>query len=113
MMKYNKAVSLYENGNYASAYLLFNELGDYKDSAVYKENAYPDYLKDSLGKYSIGEILSFGAYEQDNNTSNGKEEIEWIVLDKKDDRMLVISRYALDNQSLIPLEAPLPGRHVL
>ncbi len=98
MMKYNKAVSLFESGNYASAYPLFKELGDYKDSEAYKMNAYSDYLKDSLSKHSVDDIFTFGTYEQDNDSSNGKEEIEWVVLDKEDDRMLVISRYALDNQ---------------
>ena len=47
---------------------------------------------------NVGDIITFGAYEQDNDTSNGKEDIEWIVLEKEDDRILVISRYALDIQ---------------
>lgn len=46
----------------------------------------------------IGSYVSFGAYEQDNNTENGKEKIEWLVLDKTDSRLLVISRYALEAQ---------------
>ena len=44
----------------------------------------------------VGEYITFGSYEQDNDTSNGKEEIEWLVLDKQGDKILVISRYALD-----------------
>ena len=40
--------------------------------------------------------VTFGKYEQDNNMANGAERIEWIVLDKKDDRMLLLSKYALD-----------------
>lgn len=40
--------------------------------------------------------MYFGTYEQDNNTSNGKEEIEWIVLDKTQKSMLLISKYALE-----------------
>lgn len=45
-----------------------------------------------------GDILKFGVYEQDNRSGNGMEEIEWIVLEKQDDKILVISRYALDSQ---------------
>lgn len=41
-------------------------------------------------------LLIFGTYEQDNNSNNGKEAIEWIILDKTDDSMLIISKYALD-----------------
>ncbi len=45
-----------------------------------------------------GDILTFGKYEQDNDLSDGKEDIEWIVLAADADRVLVISRYALDIQ---------------
>ncbi len=44
----------------------------------------------------VGEYVSFGSYEQDNDASNGKEPIEWLVLDKKNGRILVISRHVLD-----------------
>ena len=44
----------------------------------------------------VGDTYKFGAYEQDNNTSNGKEKIEWLVLDKQNNKALVISKYALD-----------------
>jgi hypothetical protein len=44
----------------------------------------------------VGDTILFGTYEQDNNTSNGKEQIEWIVLDIKDGKALVISKYVLD-----------------
>ena len=47
---------------------------------------------------NAGEIITFGTYEQDNNTGNGAEPIEWLVLDNQGDRMLVISRYGLDCQ---------------
>ncbi len=45
---------------------------------------------------SVGDIITFGRYEQDNNIINGKEDIEWIVLAKADNRILIISKYALD-----------------
>ena len=45
---------------------------------------------------NVGDIIVFGAYEQDNNTSNGKEDIEWLVLAKEDNKILVISDKALD-----------------
>lgn len=46
--------------------------------------------------YPIGSIIKLGKYEQDNNTSNGSEDIEWIVLAKDIDKMLVISDKAID-----------------
>ena len=53
---------------------------------------------DSIKAASVGDTIKFGHYEQDNNSSNGKEEIEWIVLAKDGDKVLVISKYALDWQ---------------
>lgn len=46
-----------------------------------------------------GDIITMGTYEQDGNTKNGAEPIEWMVLDEKDDRLLVISVKALDAMS--------------
>ena len=51
-------------------------------------------LKDA----QIGDLVVLGAYEQDNDTSNGKEPIEWRVLDSKDGKVLLISSYALDTK---------------
>ena len=46
--------------------------------------------------YKVGDIIKFGHYEQDGNTANGKEEIEWQVLKVESDKVLVVSKYALD-----------------
>lgn len=45
---------------------------------------------------NVGDYITFGKYEQDNNTANGLEAIEWLVLDKQDGKALVVSKYALD-----------------
>ena len=47
------------------------------------------------GPYETGDTIVFGKYEQDGDLSNDKESIEWIVLDVKDNKILVISQYAL------------------
>ncbi len=52
----------------------------------------------ALKKAKAGDEVIFGTYEKDNDLSNGNEEIEWLVLEKKDDRMLLLSKYALDVQ---------------
>jgi hypothetical protein len=46
----------------------------------------------------VGDRFSFGAYEQDNNSNNGKEQIVWRVLKVESDRALVISDQILDRQ---------------
>ena len=44
-----------------------------------------------------GDVVCFGRYEQDNNSENGREAIEWIVLDVdgKNNKALLLSRYGL------------------
>lgn len=51
-----------------------------------------------IGFVKEGQIIEFGSYEQDGNTENGKEAIEWIVLEVETDRALLISKYGLDAQ---------------
>ena len=46
----------------------------------------------------VGSTVTFGSYEQDNDTSNGKEPLEWIVLSYQDGKSLLISKYGLDCQ---------------
>ncbi len=46
----------------------------------------------------VGDIITYGRYEQDNNESNGRENIEWIVLDVKDGKALVLSLCGLEWQ---------------
>ncbi len=53
-------------------------------------------MTDNTKQAGIGDIITFGRYVQKVNGS--PEPIEWIVLDKKDDEALIISKYALDCQ---------------
>ncbi len=53
-------------------------------------------INNSITAAKVGDLITFGKYEQDNNASNGKEDIEWLVLDKKDGKTLLISKYCLD-----------------
>ena len=45
---------------------------------------------------SAGQTVTLGSYEQDGNAGNGPEPVEWIILDMKEGRCLLLSRYALD-----------------
>lgn len=44
----------------------------------------------------VDDAVYLGSYEQDNDPSNGTEPIEWVVLERQDDRCLLMSRLALD-----------------
>ena len=52
----------------------------------------------SAKDYEIGDTVTFGTYEQDNNRRDGAEDIQWIVLDKQDNQFMLISRYCLDSK---------------
>ena len=91
--KLNKATQLIDSGNYKAAYMLLDGLS-YRDSAEKLKSAKQAQIKNA----KVGDIVYFGAYEQDNDTSNGKEDIEWLVLAKEKNRVLVISDKALDYQ---------------
>lgn len=54
----------------------------------------------------IGSIVSFGSYEQDGNLENGTEPIEWIVLDKQDDKVLLLSEKILDRRNYFGANYP-------
>ena len=51
---------------------------------------------DAFYALNVGDTLVFGTYEQDNDTTNGKEDIEWLVLTKENNKILVVSDKALD-----------------
>ncbi len=89
--KLNKATQLIDSGDYKAAYMLLDGLS-YRDSAEKLKSAKQAQIKNA----KVGDIVYFGAYEQDNDTSNGKELIEWLVLAKENNRVLVISDKALD-----------------
>ncbi len=47
-----------------------------------------------LSQTTVGSTITFGSYDID-TTAPGKEELEWIVLDKKQGRVFVISKYVV------------------
>lgn len=96
--KYNDAITLMDAGKLDEAYSAFIELGDYKDASEKAGDIKLQKTKDQLKNIKVGSYINFGAYEQDNNTSNGKEDVDWLVLEVKDGKALVISKYALDCQ---------------
>ncbi len=96
--KYNAAITLMDAGNVIEAYEALVALDGYKDSEDKANSIYDKYKVEKLKVAKAGDYVFFGAYEQDNDISNGKEYIEWLVLEVKDGKALVVSKYALDCQ---------------
>ncbi len=82
---YNSAIQMLESGQYQEAYDLFCELGDYKDSEKQMDNAKIESQISNLKNINVGNVINFGIYNH--------EDIEWQVLDKKDNEIFVITKY--------------------
>ena len=89
---YADAAALLERGDYEGALAAFESLDGFGDAA--EQAAYCRAVLDAQ-KLQAGDVYTFGRFEQDDDETNGPEAIEWLVLEKEDDRILVISRYAL------------------
>ena len=88
--KYKYANHCFQKGQYSEAKTYYEQVAGY-------ENADDMLFKASINASSLGSVIKFGVYEQDGNSSNGKEDIEWILLCKENGKALLISKYGLDS----------------
>ncbi|MBR2902339.1 MAG: hypothetical protein IKC38_03895 [Clostridia bacterium] len=95
--KYESAMTLIAEGDYLQAYDILIGLKDFKDSKAQAESILLDCKKQTIREAEVGSYIKFGKYEQDNDTSNGGEDIEWLVLAREGHKVLVISRYGLEH----------------
>ena len=86
-----RADALLEAGEADAAYALLAGLTDEASRTKRMEIKRKQIRETQEGRY-----FTLGRYEQDNKPENGPEPIEWMVLDREGDRVLVISRYILD-----------------
>lgn len=93
--RYRKAAYLTVQQKYSDAYELYASLQGYKDSdSIIQDD--PNIHKAYLMSFEVGQIVVFGKYEQDDDTENGPEPIEWRVLENDGIYVTLISRYGLD-----------------
>ncbi|MBQ6332392.1 MAG: hypothetical protein IJI34_06420 [Clostridia bacterium] len=90
-LQYRRAVEQIEAGETDEAYRALHCM-NYRDSS----DLIFDIAKDRLKDADVGSTVLFGSYPQGRITSEKKDPIEWIVLDKDGSRLLLISKYALD-----------------
>ena len=95
-MNYHAALDFYNAEKYKEAFWAFHDMEPYRDSLEKAEECMGLMQKKSLSFFVVGDIVQFGSYEQDNNLENGKEPIDWIVLEIKRGKALIVSQYALD-----------------
>lgn len=107
---YAKGEEQLESEEFFEAKETFQSLGNYEDAKTRvkdAENARQNKIKllyanqryaEALHFQNLqaGDVIKFGEYEQDNNFENGKEAIDWIVLDVQDGEAFVISQSCLE-----------------
>ena len=90
---FKKAESLYEKDDTLGALSVLKNLNTDESKTKIKE------IKEKIiNEANIGDTIVFGEYEQDGDKENGREYIEWEVLDIEENRLLIISKYCLDVQ---------------
>ena len=52
--------------------------------------------QDILANIQVGDIVTFGVYEQDGDLMNGAEPLEWEVIGEKDGKYLLLTHYVID-----------------
>ena len=104
--RYQAALQLRREGRYDEAAAAFEALGGYSDAAAQAEKtlerkreyeeelAALEAMKEQFR--AVGGVVTFGRYEQDNDTGNGPEDIEWTVMDVRDNSVFLVSVYGLD-----------------
>ena len=88
----------YAGGEYYQTLLNLTGAGDARIPDCVAVHDPAESLKRMLAQAKVGDIITFGNYEQDNNRSNGQEPITWLVLAKENGRLLVVSEYGLENR---------------
>ena len=99
--KYQKGKDLASVGKFAEAAAILIHIKDYKDTAsLIAGNAglSSAAAAEIERKWSVGNVVTYGRYEQDNNSANGKEPIRWRVLQREGDKALLIAEQNLDSQ---------------
>ena len=90
--RYQNAIVLMGAGDYKSAIEELNSIGDFKDSAGKKMIAKRNFLSNA----GFGDTVYWGTYEQNNDLSDGQEDIEWIIIARKNGKVLLLSKDVLD-----------------
>ena len=92
-------------GQFGKAYQYYSEIPGYRDvDRILRTDhdlaaaaAAAEVRKAKLAPFrTVGNVVFFGNYRQDRNAAGNPEAIEWLVVDVRDGKSLLLSRYALD-----------------
>lgn len=96
-VQYRKAMAQIESGNIVDAYETLVSLRDFKDSAEKAESIHFLYKQEMIRRAQPGDYVDFGEFTQTSDDSGLMADINWLVLAREENRILVLSRLALNS----------------
>ena len=95
---YIDALGYLDEGHPETSFYLLNKMMGYPEAEAKAAELLTEHPYFGILCAVPGEEVLLGTYEQDNNTSNGPEAIEWIVLKNENGVIYAVSKYILDAQ---------------
>ena len=89
-IRYQVAISYINDEKYDKAIKILSQIGDYRDSHWYKDQALIKRQLDNLDGIFVGTRVEFGVYELDNNEKNGNENLTWTVVAVENGKALLL-----------------------
>lgn len=97
--KYQYGIRMIGDEKYTDAYQILSSILTYKDvSEIVNNNSHLRY-EGLNSTYKVGAVVLFGRYEQDNDTDNGQEDLQWYVIERDGTEAFLVSKYAIDTHS--------------
>lgn len=94
--KYNRALMYETEGNLILACDFYDQARGYSDASTRLYSVCKKLtIEEQLSVLDVGSTVLLGVYEQ-NSETEGKEAIEWLIIDKKGKEVLVISKKVLE-----------------
>lgn len=93
-LQYVEAVKDLDNGNFREAVVTFEKMDGYGSSEYYLEMIYSQLPQYKLINAEIGELVTYGMYNQEQNVAP----IEWYVITKEGNKALLMSKHIIDAQ---------------
>ncbi len=93
---YRLGLEQLSSGENIEAYRTLLSIEKYKDAGAYLQRMRSEDPLLPCRAAEKGSQVEFGHYEQDNDLSNGMEPIQWLILDRIGDQLLLLSSSALE-----------------
>lgn len=96
--KYEQALSLLDEGKEIDAYRLLYQVKEYSPAKIKINEMLANDFSLQYRAAELGYTVKFGRCEQDNDITNGSEDIEWTVIKSENGKLMLLANKILDCQ---------------